>query len=151
MSSKKIVSPLAAVILLFASAAAPTLAVKQKPAFPPDVMVPSGIHASSLDKTALHRLDFVVKGSSCPTCLLKCQKRIEKTKGVAQAAIMLNRPYGAVCIYDATKTNKDAILLAAKGDARELSFDMVEDEAIAKIPIVLVPHHSNEASPTKTQ
>ncbi len=64
---------------------------------------------------------------------------------------MLNRPYGAVCIYDATKTNKDAILVAAKGDAKELSFDMVEDQAIAKIPIVLVPHHSNEASPTKTQ
>ncbi len=80
MSSKKIVSPLAAVLLLLASATAPTLALKQKPAFPPDVMVPSGIHASSLDKTALHRLDFVVKGSSCPTCLSNVKNGLKRQK-----------------------------------------------------------------------
>lgn len=118
-----------------------------KEGLPPEMMVPSRPHTMTLDKSALHRMDFTVKGSSCPACLLKIQKRLEKTKGVAQAAVMLNHPYASVCIYDATKVDKDKLLVIAKGDEEKVSFARIEDAPIAKLPAVLVPHHFNEPLP----
>lgn len=151
MNSNNIAHSLIALTLLFASANYPSNAAKVNQSHPPDVIAPNQLHDAPLNKNALHRLDFVVKGTSCPACLLKVQKRIEKTKGVAQAAVMLNKPYGAVCIYDSTKVDQDKVLLAAKGDEKSLSFDMIEDAAIPKIPLILIPHHSSEKSQTKTE
>lgn len=97
---------------------------------------------ANLNMNALHRLDFVVTGTSCPACLLKMQKRIDIAAGVAKAAVMLRKPYGGVVIYDSTKTGKDKVFTVLKGDEKKVDFQKVEDAPIDKMPIILVPHHS---------
>jgi hypothetical protein len=112
----------------------------------PDMVTTSDVKPGgiSVNMNALRRIDFVIKGTSCPACLLKVQKRLEKTQGVAQAGIMLNKPYGGVCIYDGSKIDKSKLLLVAAGDEKLVTFDQVEDASIAKMPLILVPHHAFE-------
>jgi hypothetical protein len=120
--------------------------VSAKDAGSPLHMVPTSAGAKSgLNMSALHRLDFIIKGTSRPACLLKIQKRLEQSAGVAQAGIMLAPPYGGVCIYDSSKTEKDKILTIARGSEAKVTFDRVEDEPVNKIPVVLIPHHATDA------
>jgi len=101
---------------------------------------------ADLNMNALHRLDFKVKGKSCAVCLMKIQTRLKTTGGVAKVGVMLKNPYGAVIIYDSSKLNVDKLLVIAKGDEKEVSFDEVTDEPIKSIPIVVVPKF-NQATP----
>jgi hypothetical protein len=101
--------------------------------------------ATSLNMKALHRLDFVVKGKSCATCLFHMQKRMEALPGTAKCGVMLKKPFAAVIIYDSTKLNQEKILKAAKGDEALVSFDKVEDVPIDKVPLVLIPHHATDS------
>jgi hypothetical protein len=110
----------------------------------PDMVTTSNASKISVNMNALRRLDFVVKGSSCPACLLKIQKRLEKTPGVAQAGVMLTQPYGAVCIYDGSKVDKNKLILIGIGTEKLVKFVDVEDEKISKMPIVLIPHHATD-------
>jgi copper chaperone CopZ len=101
--------------------------------------------ATALNLKALHRLDFVVKGKSCASCLFHMQKRVEALPGVAKCGVMLKKPYAGVVIYDSTKVNQEKILKAAKGDETLVSFDKIEDAPIDKVPLILIPHHATDA------
>jgi hypothetical protein len=111
--------------------------ISATPASAKDAQAMTNIHAN-----ALHRLDFAVKGTSCPACLLKMQKRADAAKGVAKAAIMLRKPYCGVVIFDSSKTTKDELLKVLKGDEKKVSFEKVEDAAVDKMPTILIPHGS---------
>src|ERR1700730_15720125 len=80
----------------------------------PGMVSVSNTSAKPLNMNALHRLDFMVVGKRCATCLFKIQKRLQALPAVAKVGVMLRKPYGAVCIYDATKSDKDSLLKVAK-------------------------------------
>lgn len=98
----------------------------------------------SFNAKALHRLDFKITGKSCAACLLGIQKRISKVPGAIKAAVQLQAPYAAVVLFDASKTNQKALLTKAKETVPEVNFESIEDKAIDKVPIVLVPKINNE-------
>ncbi len=110
----------------------------------PNMVTEAKPKTANINMKALHRLDFMVKGKSCAVCLLKIQKRLNETPGVVEVAVMLKKPYGGVCIYDSSKLTKDKLLRIAKGDELTVTFEEVTDEAIEKLPIILVPHHATE-------
>jgi len=99
-----------------------------------------------LNMNALHRLDFIVKGKSCASCLFKMQKRLEALLGVAKVGIMLRKPFAGVVIFDSTKVDQAKILQVAHGDEASISFVQVEEAPIAKIPLILIPHHATDAN-----
>ncbi len=98
----------------------------------------------SYNPKALHRLDFKITGKSCAVCLLGIQKRINSVPGTVKAAVQLQSPYAAVVLYDASKTTQKAILDKAGETVPEVKFVSIEDNAIEKVPIVLVPKIGNE-------
>lgn len=98
----------------------------------------------SYNPKALHRLDFKITGKSCAVCLLGIQKRINSVPGTVKAAVQLQSPYAAVVLYDASKTTQKAILDKAGETVPEVKFVSIEDNAIEKAPIVLVPKIGNE-------
>jgi hypothetical protein len=71
---------------------------------------------------------------------------MEQANGAVQAGIMLRKPFGGVCVYDSSKLTKDRLLQLGRGTETNISFDMVEDQAIAKMPPVLVPHHAMDVA-----
>jgi hypothetical protein len=97
---------------------------------------------ATFNMNALHRLDFAVKGTSCPACLKKMQIRVDGCTGVVRAAIMLRKPFGGVVIYDASKTSKEKVFAVLKGDEKKVTFEQIEDAPVAKLPVILVPHNS---------
>ena len=91
---------------------------------------------------ALRRLDFRIKGRGCALCLLDTQKRLRQETGTVKTVVQLRQPYGAVVIYDGSKTSKDKLLKDAKGnkaEAQYVSFLDITDQPIAKVPVLLVP------------
>lgn len=104
----------------------------------PDAKTPS------YNAKALHRLDFKITGKSCAACLLGIQKRISTVPGAIKAAVQLQAPYAAVVLFDASKTNQKALFVKAKETVPEVNFESVEDTAIDKVPIVLVPKIGSE-------
>jgi hypothetical protein len=110
----------------------------------PDMVSNTKAKPANINFKALHRLDFVIKGKSCPVCLLKMQKRLNETTGVVKVAVMLRKPYGGVVIYDSTKLEQKKILDIAKDHEPAIEFVQVEDEAIPKVPVILIPHHGTE-------
>ncbi len=93
---------------------------------------------------ALHRLDFKITGKSCAVCLLGIQKRIGTVPGAIKVAVQLQAPYAAVVLFDSSKTNQKAIFDKAKETVPEIKFESIEENAIDKVPIVLVPKVGNE-------
>ena len=87
----------------------------------------------------LRRFDFRVVGKSCATCLHHMQDRMKELPGTLKAAVMLQKPYGAVVIYDSSKTNTTKILEKAKEGLTDVEFEDRKDVAIKSIPAVLVP------------
>ena len=106
----------------------------------------STLHAYNAN--ALHRLDFRVEGKSCAVCLHRMQERMKELNGTVRAEVMLKKPYGAVVIYDSSKVKTDKILDKCKEGLPEIKLLDVKDEAIKKIPIVLVPAAASEAADT---
>jgi copper chaperone CopZ len=98
----------------------------------------------SYNAKALHRLDFKITGKSCAVCLLGIQKRISTVPGAIKAAVQLQAPYAAVVLFDASKTNQKALLAKGKETVPEVNFEAIEDSAIDKVPIVLVPKIGSE-------
>lgn len=92
---------------------------------------------------ALHRLDFRLQGKSCPVCLLGIQRRLKSISGTVQVAVMLKKPFGASVIYDSKVTNKQALLEAVKEKEPSVQLENVEDKAIAKVPVILLPPHAS--------
>jgi copper chaperone CopZ len=93
---------------------------------------------------ALHRLDFKITGKSCAVCLLGIQKRITSVPGSIKAAVQLQAPYAAVVLYDSSKTTQKALLDKAQETVPEVKFVSIEDNAVAKVPTVLVPKIGDE-------
>ena len=91
------------------------------------------------DAKALRRFDFRVANKSCPTCLHHMQDRMKDLPGALKVAVMLQKPYGAVVIYDSSKLNVDKILDKAREGLPDVEFDDKTDVAIKAIPIVIVP------------
>lgn len=98
----------------------------------------------SYNPKALHRLDFKITGKSCAVCLLGIQKRMSSVPGAVKAAVQLQAPYAAVVLYDSSKTTQKALLDKAQETEPTVKFVSIEDNAIAKVPIVLVPKIGNE-------
>ncbi|PWU02567.1 MAG: hypothetical protein C5B53_01490 [Candidatus Melainabacteria bacterium] len=95
------------------------------------------------NKNALHRLDFRIVGKSCAVCLLGIKRRINALDGTVKVAIMLKKPYGASIIYDSTKLNEEKLVDTAKANEPLIKLLDIKDEAIPKLPVILVPPHSN--------
>jgi len=108
------------------------------------VLTSKGQPRASLNMKALHRLDFVVKGKSCSSCLFHMQKRVEPLPGVAKCGVILKKPYAAVVVFDSSKTTREKILKAAKGDETLVQFDKIEEAPIDKMPLILIPHHCTD-------
>ncbi len=87
----------------------------------------------------LRRFDFRVVGKSCATCLHHMQDRMKELPGTLKAAVMLQKPYGAVVIYDSSKVNTTKILDKAKEGLTDVEFEDRNDVPIKSIPLVLVP------------
>jgi copper chaperone CopZ len=97
---------------------------------------------------ALRRLDFRIEGKSCPVCLLGVQNRVKAVEGAVQVAVMLKKPFGASVIYDGKQVDQQRILTAAKLTEPMIKLVDIQDEAIEKLPTVLIPPHSGMPAPS---
>jgi cyanuric acid amidohydrolase len=91
---------------------------------------------------ALHRLDFRIEGKSCAICLYRIQERVKTLPGTVKSAIMLKKPYGAVIIYDSSQLSQSKIEETAKKGEPEVRLVGLKDEAIKKLPTILIPIYS---------
>ena len=95
----------------------------------------------------LRRLDFLIKGKSCATCLLGIQKRVKAMPGVVKVAVMLKAPYGASIIYESAKIDQEKLLAAVKQGDPKIKPLEVNDCPIEKMPAALIPPHNKMAVP----
>lgn len=93
--------------------------------------------ATSAYAKGLRRVDMVVSGSSCASCLIRIEKKLKATPGVLKAMISVYRPYSAVVIYDSAKTSISSInkILAEEKAGSE----QVVDISIKAVPALLMP------------
>jgi cyanuric acid amidohydrolase len=91
---------------------------------------------------ALHRLDFRIEGKSCAICLYRIQERVKDLPGTVKSAVMLKKPYAAVIIYDSTQLSLNKIEETAKKGEPEVKLVDIKDEAIKKLPTILIPLYS---------
>jgi len=105
----------------------------------------TGKSAQNYSKDSLHRLDFTVVGTGCSICLMGIQTTLKGKPGIVKAAVMLRKPYGASVIYDTKKITKDAIVDIANHQKKNVHVDSINDAAISKVPIVLIPPHFKES------
>lgn len=132
----------AAAITLIAgpSARAETAATEaNKPGKPSMIQASEAAKPASYNPKGLHRLDFRVVGKSCAVCLMGIQRKVKAMPGVVKVAVMLRKPYGAVIIYDSTKVSKDKLMETAKSQDKDVRIEQSVDNAIPKIPSILIP------------
>jgi copper chaperone CopZ len=91
------------------------------------------------DKNALRRLDLRVVGKSCPVCLLGIERRVRSLPGVVKAAVMLKKPWCASVIYDSKRVQQAKIVQTITSYERNTSVSDIEDEPVAKVPLILIP------------
>lgn len=93
--------------------------------------------ATSAYAKGLRRVDMVVSGSSCASCLIRIEKKLKATPGVLKAMVSVYRPYAAVIVYDSTKTSISAInkILAEE----KAGSDQVVEVSIKTVPALLMP------------
>jgi copper chaperone CopZ len=111
----------------------------------------SVLKAKKFDPKSLHRLDFHVANKTCGVCLLNIQKKTRAIPAVVNAAVEIKRPFCASVIYDTKQTNEKELLEEVRSFEKDLLLDMIQDKAIAKQPLVLIPPHlgngENNATP----
>jgi cation transport ATPase len=93
--------------------------------------------AAAPHKTAIHRVDMQVAGSSCATCLMRLEKKLKAEKGVIKAVVSIFKPYRAAIIYDESQTkwaNINKVLESEKVSAANF-----QDTPIKDVPLVLDP------------
>jgi copper chaperone CopZ len=95
---------------------------------------------------ALRRLDFRIVGKSCPVCLMGVQNRVRGLDGTVEVAVMLKKPYGASVIYDSKQVDEQKILTTAKLTEPLIKLEDIQDAAIEKLPVVLIPPHAGMPS-----
>jgi hypothetical protein len=75
------------------------------------------------------------------------QDRMKELPGTLKAAVMLQKPYGAVVVYDSSKTNTTKILEKAKEGLTDVEFEDRKDVSIKSMPVILVPAAAAAAPP----
>ena len=86
---------------------------------------------------ALHRLDFVVAGSSCVVCLRRVEQKIGHARSVLKAAVSIYPPHAAVVIYDSRKSSAGDIFKSLSGEPVKIQH--LSESTVEKIPQVLIP------------
>ena len=99
------------------------------------------LKGKKFDSNSLHRLDFHVANKTCGVCLLNIQKRTRDLPAVVNAALEIKRPFCASVIYDSKQISQKELLEKVKTFEKDLLLDMIQDKAIAKQPLVLIPPH----------
>ncbi|CAN5293756.1 hypothetical protein BH11CYA1_BH11CYA1_48150 [soil metagenome] len=95
------------------------------------ILLPA-IFSSAAMAAALRRVDMIVGGSSCASCLIRIEKKLKASPGVLKAMVSVYRPYAAVVIYDAGKTSMAEI-------TKVLSSEKAQAEQPVDVPIKTVP------------
>ncbi len=88
-------------------------------------------------KQTLHRVDMIVSGSSCATCLIRLEKKLRAEKGVVKVVVSILKPFKSVVIYDSAVSNWTTINKVLEGE--KVTATGLKDTAIAEIPLVLEP------------
>lgn len=88
-------------------------------------------------KQSLVRADLQFVGSSCASCLMRVEAKLNKAPGVVKAAVSIYYPYPAIIIYDPSKTSLAKIKTAIAGEPAR--FDKLVERPIDKVPDVLMP------------
>lgn len=99
----------------------------------------SPVEVNSAQK--LVRLDFQVAGTSCVACIRRVSNKFQTAPGVLKADVSIYKPHWAVVIFDADKTNQDAVLQAVKTES--VYMEALEATPLAAMPAVVVPRAAN--------
>jgi len=97
------------------------------------------LKSKKFDSNSLHRLDFHVANKTCGVCLLNIQKKTRALPAVVNAALEIKRPFCASVIYDSKQISQKELIEKVKTFEKDLLLDNIQDKAIAKQPLVLIP------------
>jgi copper chaperone CopZ len=88
---------------------------------------------------ALRRLDFRIKGKSCPACLHSIQNKIKTIKGVEDAVVDLAYPFGVSVVYRGDDVDANYIIMMLKVKEFNLKTVDISDKQIEKMPLSITP------------
>lgn len=86
----------------------------------------------------LRRVDMLIGGSSCASCLIRIEKKLKATPGVLKAMVSVYRPYPAVVIYDCKKTSIAALRKVLESE--KASAEKTLDVKLKEVPALLMPN-----------
>lgn len=87
----------------------------------------------------LHRLDFLIKGTSCAVCLIAIENKLKAAPGVLKLAVMLKYPYGTSIIYDAKQISRESILHIPPNHNKSVTLSDIHDTHLKQVPEALIP------------
>lgn len=85
----------------------------------------------------LTRVDLVVTGSSCASCLIRIEKKLRTSPGVLKAMVSVYRPYPAVVIYNSDKTSLAALKKVLESE--KASAEKIVEVQVKEVPALLLP------------
>lgn len=85
----------------------------------------------------LKRVDLVVSGSSCASCLIRIEKKLRATPGVLKAMVSVYRPYPAVVVYNSDKTSLAALKKVLESE--KASAEKIVEVQVKEVPALLLP------------
>lgn len=85
----------------------------------------------------LRRVDMLIGGSSCASCLLRIEKKLKAMPGVVKAMVSVYRPYPAVVVYDSKKTSMAALKKVLESE--KAYAEQALDVKIKDVPALLIP------------
>jgi len=85
----------------------------------------------------LKRVDLVVSGSSCASCLIRIEKKLRATPGVLKAMVSVYRPYAAVVIYNSDKTSLAALKQVLESE--KAGAEKIVEVQVKEVPALLLP------------
>jgi copper chaperone CopZ len=85
----------------------------------------------------LKRVDLVVSGSSCASCLTRIEKKLRTTPGVLKAMVSVYRPYPAVVIYNSEMTS--LVALKRVLESEKASAEKIVEVQVKEVPVLLLP------------
>lgn len=104
-------------------------------------------NANAIAAQSLRRLDFRLESVSCARCILNIRKALRANSAIVKCEVALRKPYGGTAIYDTSKITRekiDEIIKKADPASKARAVDYI-DEAITKVPAVLMPKHNSLA------
>jgi copper chaperone CopZ len=85
----------------------------------------------------LKRVDLVVSGSSCASCLIRIEKKLRTTPGVLKAMVSVYRPYPAVIIYNSERTS--LVALKKVLESEKAGAEKIVEVQVKEVPALLLP------------